>query len=205
MFYDVRDVRGSDGDTEDLRITGVAVQLAEPGEQGMLRWVAFHHFLWLQDPGFYGTEAIQLWPAYQGLEDTGSWLSDGEMTGRLLYDSGGKTYTAPYYFLGGQTYTADTIIWGEQTKTDVFAAFSMPRRGERCRGYVIYPVLSDGEGCLFTSMFDYIHQQSWLKYPAMTAMEAKMKDMWGMSDTFHRVQDAMQFYPDHETGGLIQR
>ena len=45
-------------DVKELRITGVGVQI--PGERE--RWIIFHHFLWTTDPGFYGTESIQLWP-----------------------------------------------------------------------------------------------------------------------------------------------
>ena len=42
---------------EELRVTGVGVRLAGERE----RWVLIHHFLWTEDPGFYGTESVQLW------------------------------------------------------------------------------------------------------------------------------------------------
>ena len=77
-----------------LRITGIAVQV--PGENET--WVILHHFLWETGPEFFGTDALQVWPLYQlGPE---GWVKGGDVTGRLLYDRDGQTYTAPYYFLG---------------------------------------------------------------------------------------------------------
>ena len=65
-------------DVKELRITGVGVQL--PGERE--RWIIFHHFLWTTDPGFYGTESIQLWPVYRDISK--GWMSAGEVSGRVL-------------------------------------------------------------------------------------------------------------------------
>lgn len=199
VVYDVQDKEVDRAGTKDLRVTGVAVQLAEPEEQ----WVVFHHFLWIRDINFYGTEAIQLWPVYRDIEE--GWTVDGETTGRLLYDRGGKTFAAPYYFLGNQTYTQDSIFWGKQSKTDVFAAFSLPRAGEHCRGYVSYQTRNIQSGYLFSSWFNYTHQRTWLQYPVITAMESRIKNFWNTAGAFYTVQDALQFYPDHETGGLIRR
>jgi hypothetical protein len=64
-------------DQEELQITGVGVELPGQREQ----WKLFHHFQWVIDPGFYGTEAIQLWPAYRNGK---GWMSSGEITGRVL-------------------------------------------------------------------------------------------------------------------------
>lgn len=114
-------------DLEAPRVTSVAVKL--PGEQE--RWMMIHHFSWAEYPGFYGTESIQIWPAYQDFE---VWRPSGEATGRVLYDKNGQTYTAPYYFLGDQTFTSDSMFWGEQTSTDLFAAFSMPGQGNIIEG-----------------------------------------------------------------------
>ena len=108
-------------DVKELRLTGVAVQL--PGERET--WMVFHHFLWTADPGFYGTEAIQIRPAYRSIPE--GWSAAGDVTGRVLYDRDGQTFAAPYASLGAQTFTANTVLWGEQTNTDLFAAFSLPR------------------------------------------------------------------------------
>lgn len=184
-------------DVKELRITGVGVQI--PGERE--RWIIFHHFLWTTDPGFYGTESIQLWPVYRDIAD--GWCSDGEVTGRVLYDKGGKTFAAPYYSLGNQTFTSNSIFWGEQTNTDVFATFSMPRQGENYRGYVAYLIAEMQDDYIISSWINYTHQRSWLQYPAMTAMEKRMTNSWNDAGAFMTVQDALQFYPTNEGVEMI--
>ena len=185
-------------DVKELRITGVGVQI--PGERE--RWMIFHHFLWTTDPGFYGTESIQLWPVYRDISD--GWASNGEVTGRVLYDKGGETFAAPYYSLDNQTFTSNSIFWGEQTSTDVFAAFSMPRQGENYRGYVAYPIAEMQDGYIISSWVNYTHQRSWLQYPAMTAMEKRMTNSWNDAGAFMTVQDALQFYPTNEGVEMIK-
>ena len=171
-----------------LHITGVAVELPGEGE----RWMVIQHFLWKENPGFYGTESIQLWPAYQ---DSDGWRAGGAVTGRVLYDKNGQTYSAPYWFLGEQTFDSDSIFWGVQTSTDVFAAFSMPNSGENHRGYVAYPIEGTDENYLISGWFNYTHQRVGLQYPAMSAMENRMRDSWNDSGVFFTMQYALQFYP----------
>ncbi|MGN0732573.1 MAG: DUF948 domain-containing protein [Emergencia sp.] len=185
-------------DVKELRITGVGVQM--PGERE--RWMIFHHFLWTTDPGFYGTESIQLWPVYRDISE--GWASDGEVSGRVLYDNDGETFAAPYYYLGNQTFTSSSIFWGEQTSTDVFATFSMPRQGEDYRGYVAYPIEEIQDDYIISSWINYTHQRSWLQYPAMTAMEKRMTDSWNDAGSFITVQDALQFYPTKEGVEMIE-
>lgn len=176
-------------DVKELRLTGVAVQL--PGERET--WMVFHHFLWTTDPGFYGTEAIQIRPAYRSIPE--GWAAAGDATGRVLYDRGGQTFAAPYASLGARTFTANTVLWGEQTNTDLFAAFSLPRHGEHCRGYVAYSTIEARDGYILSSGVYYTHQQSWLQYPVVTAMEKRLTTTWGDSGAFRTVQDALQFFP----------
>lgn len=176
-------------DVRELRLTGVAVQL--PGAQET--WRVFHHFLWTTDPGFYGTEAIQIRPAYRSIPE--GWAAAGDATGRVLYDRGGQTFAAPYASLGARTFTANTVLWGKQTNTDLFAAFSLPRHGEHCRGYVAYSTTEARDGYIFSSGVYYTHQQSWLQYPVVTAMEKRLTAAWDDTGAFRTVQDALQFYP----------
>lgn len=176
-------------DVKELRLTGVAVQL--PGEREM--WMVFHHFLWTTDPGFCGTEAIQIRPAYRSIPE--GWSAAGDVTGRVLYDRGGQTFAAPYASLGAQTFTANTILWGEQTNTDLFAAFSLPRHAESARGYVAYTAAGAQSGYLLSSWCNYTHQQSLLQYPAVTAMEKRMTSAFGNTGAFYTVQHALQFFP----------
>lgn len=196
VVTDVHDHAVDNSEKEPLRITGVAVEL--PGQRE--RWMIFHHFLWTADPGFYGTESIQLWPA-QHLSK--GWESAGALTGRVLYDKDGATYTAPYYYLGQQTFTSESIFWGEQTSTDLFAAFSMPETGENYRGYVAYPVSKLRDGYIMDSWFNYTHQRTALQYPAMTAMEFQMSGAWDGNGPFRTIQDAPQFYPTEESAELL--
>lgn len=184
-------------DVYELRITGVAVQL--PGERE--QWMLFHHFLWIRDPGFYGTESIQLWPAYRA--GNGGWAAAGDVTGRVLYDRDGVTFAAPYYSLGEQTYASNNLFWGEQTSTDVFAAFSMPRDGERHRGYLAYPIVELQDGYITDGWINYTHQTTWAQYPAETATEHRIKNNWLDDRAFHLVQDALQFYSSDEGVRLL--
>lgn len=145
------------------------------------------------NPGFYGTESIQLWPAYQ---DSDGWRAGGAATGRVLYDKDGQSYAASYYFLGKQTYTAGSVFWEEQTGTDLFAAFSMPPDGENCRGYVAYPIEEAQDGYLISSWFNYTHQRTTLQYPARSAMETRMINGWNDAGAFITMQYAIQFRPE---------
>lgn len=176
-------------DVKELRLTGVAVQL--PGAQET--WRVYHHFLWTTDPGFYGTEVLQIWPADENMQD--GWRFAGDVTGRVLYDRDGQTFTASYHTLGRQTYTADSVFFGQRTNSDLFAAFSMPRHAERARGYVAYTAAAVQSGCLLNSWINYTHQQSWLQYPVVTAQTHRMTCTQSNGGAFRTVQDALQFYP----------
>lgn len=176
-------------DVKELRITGVAVEL--PGERET--WKIFHHFRWLIDPGFRGTESIQLWPTSQSNE---GWDTAGDVTGRVLYTRSGTDYSAPYYSLGSETFTSNSVFWGEQTSTDVFAEFSLPKSGEDQRGYVTYTATAHNADVkyLINSWVNYTHQTGWLQYPVKTAAEHRMSGAWNNAGAFLTVQDALQFY-----------
>lgn len=188
----------------DFRTTDIAVRLS--GEQD--KWVIIHHFVWNSNPGFYGTEALQLWPADQYTHANVS--TDGNVTGRVLYDKDGKTYASPYHWLGQQTYTSAGLFDAGQTKTEPFAAFSMPSDGEKCRGYLAYSVIlgensADVEdvGFSFTCGMVYIHQWDWLQYPVKTAMEARMSDDTGLDSVFTTMDGLFCFYPTPDGIGVM--
>lgn len=184
-------------DVKELRITGVGVQI--PGERET--WMIFQHFLWTTDPGFSGTESIQLWPPYHHHGE--GWGSAGDVSGRVLYDKDGVTYTAPYHSLGKETFTSDSLFWGEQTSTDLFATFSMPGDGESHRGYVAYPIVEMQDGWITDCWINYTHQSSRLQYPVLTAMEMRMKNSWSTAGVFRTVQDALQFYANEDGAELL--
>lgn len=178
-------------DQEELHITGVGVEL--PGERE--QWKLFHHFQWVIDPGFYGTEVIQLWPAYRNAD---GWMSGSNVSGQILYNDGDQVYTSPYYSLGHEIYTSNSIFWGEQTSNAVFAEFSMPRGGENHRGYVSYTIKETQDGWIVDAWINYTHQTTWLQYPAITAKQKHMTSGVGDTYVFKTVQDALQFYPTEE-------
>lgn len=179
-------------DQKELRLTGIGVQLAGQREQ----WKIIHHFQYVINPGFYGTEAIQLWQTHHNNK---GWLPQGDVSGQVLYNDGAQVFNAPYYSLGEETYTSNSIFWGEQTSRDVFAAFSMPNTGENHRGYVSYTVSEAQDGWLIDAWINYTHQFGWLQYPVITAKEKHLT--MGVSDTntFCTVQDALQFAPSNRT------
>lgn len=176
-------------DVKELRITEIGVKLpAEADSYG--NWQQIHHFLWTTDPGFHGTEAIQLWPAYR--QDAVCGLT-GTIAGRVLYDKNDVTYTAPYYSLGDETYMADNPFFGSETTTDVYAAFSMPGDGKNHRGYLFYEVETRFDCCWINGIFNYAHQKG-IQYPVMTAKEYRMKGFWATTgEPFRMVQDSFEF------------
>ena len=176
-------------DVNELRITGVAVEL--PGETE--HWRLIHHFEYVADPGFHGTEAMVFWTTDQ---ENGGWSISGGPAGRLLYDRDGQTYTAPYYYFGEQDYQQTSMFFGTQERRDLLAAFSFPARGERQRGYVLYDISELEDGWLINSWVSYIHQKRWFPYPNQTAMSYWMKNRFGLSDSFKVVQTAIQFFPE---------
>lgn len=151
-----------------LRITSIAVQI--PGEKDT--WIILHHFLWEKGPLFFGTDALQVWPPYQ--PKYAYWAKGGDITGRLLYDRDGQTYTAPYYFLGEAIGTDTVFLSLGTTKTDIYAGFSLPREGENRRGYLTYTMFDTGGALDIISYFNYTHQHTWFQYPATTALQAQM-------------------------------
>ena len=82
----------------------------------------FYHFRWLENPGFYGTEALRVLPTSDEPVDWGDW------TGRVLDDRGGAANAAPYASLGNVT-AAYSSFGTLVTQTNGIAAFSLPEPG----------------------------------------------------------------------------
>jgi hypothetical protein len=178
-------------DVKEMTVTGIGVCLTEEPE-GDGDWQLIHHFCWDINPGFYGTECIQIFPAYRN-EHTRSYSYVSEPTGRLLYTKDGVDYVSPYHSLGSEQYTSDNIIFGQRTNTDIFATFSLPDVGERQRGYVTYAVEDNSEySSIIDSWITYNHQESFLQYPAKTAKENIKTDLFSNSKAFLNQQCALQ-------------
>ena len=185
-------------DTRELRITGVGVRLRGERET----WRIVHHFEFVEEPAWFGTESVQLWPA----SHVECWSVAGAFTGRLLMERDGVTYCAPYRSLGWETYTGESIFWGQQTQRDVFGTFSLPRDAERQRGYVAYTAVKAGSwDGIIDSWINYTHQRSPWQYPVRTAREARMAGLgWSGRGAFTTVQDALQFFPTEDGAELIR-
>ncbi len=175
-------------DVKELRLTSIGVELAGEREQ----WKLIHHFQWDVDPGFFGTESIQLWPTDR-LDE--GWRTISDFSGHVRYDKDGQTYTSPYYFMGYETYTSSSIFFGDRSSTDFFADFSFPKEGERQRGYLAYTAEEINDGWILDSWINYTHQMKWAQYPVNTAKEGRRMDSFNRSGTFKLIQDALQFYP----------
>ena len=160
-------------------------------DDGREKWKLIHHFEWLDERSFYGTEAIQMWPYSQ----TG-WNVSGDFTGRLLYELGGQTYTSNYHSLDKITYQTDPLfaqMLGQRDSTDVFATFSFPNEGSGHRGYVMYELSEMMDGYIISSWFNYGHQQRWFQFPYQTAMEYGINSFGVREKAFKIVQTAFQF------------
>lgn len=188
VVVDVDDEAVDGSGEAKLRITGVGVEVPGEGE----RWVIVHHFLWMADPGVYGTEAIQLRPIYEDLPE--GWRSVGKVTGRVLHDKDGRTYAAPYYFLDEESVPSNGFPWARNTGNDVFAAFSMSRGGENHRGYLTYPMEKVRDGYIANGWLYYTHQETLLQFPAVTALEKRLSgSCWTRDGAFHTIQASLQF------------
>lgn len=168
---------------DDLLLTHAAVRLTGEPQQ----WIIFHHFFWQSDPGFWGADSIRLWPASR-LE---GWEMAGDFQGRLLYEtSAGQTMAAPYYSLEMETVRSQTLFW-DKPSDDVFAEFSLPKKGQNWRGYLCYSISARQEGWLIDSWINYTCQRRW-KYPAETARQRQLKSGWLRESAFVTVQSALQ-------------
>lgn len=181
-----------------LRTTFVGVQFADEREH----WKIIHHFRWIDDTEFRGTEAIQMIPA----DHIDGWWSDRVFTGQVLYDWEGSAYVSDYYSLDYMSYQNDSmaaIMLGQSTSTELFATFSMPNDSENQRGYVAYDIWENTDGAIVDSWFTYIHQRSKLQFPVQTAKEFAMTSFFYGDSAFRRIQTAFQFYTHEEVPILL--
>lgn len=179
-----------------LEMVGIGVKISDEPH----KWIIFHHFVWTEDPGFCGTESVHLWPIYQDISS--GWISDGEISGRVLYDKEGETFIAPYHLLEETYLTYDTVLFGNQTRRDIFASFSMPKKGNNGRGYVSYSVKGNSSADVIYSSMHYTHQKSRFQYPVMTAAEKRKMSENRISGVFYTVSQRIQFFtltPDPST------
>lgn len=175
---------------QEMRMTHVAVQLG--GEPDA--YVIFHHFRWLEEPDFRGTEALQIWPTSR----LDGWSQASGYSGRLLCEMDGVTHTAPYYSLEAITGTSTSVFWENEISTDGIAGFSLPRHGENCRGYVSYSVKAAIPGYLIDSWCNYYYRTTVPSFPNQGSADAVPIGMASNSDTFKMIVSTLQMGPKSE-------
>ncbi len=183
----------SSDQTAALTVQGIAVKKSDDARD---TWRIYHWFSWPKDTKFYGTECIQLWPAWR-LYD--GWLPNGDVSGKLYCTKDGTALMADYCQNSTETYQSQGPLFGPYTSTDVFLTFSFGSGQTNCRGYVAYDILQGSEGMIVDSWFNYGHQISRLQYPAKTARQHCQSSMWD-NHVFVKHQTALQFYPSDDKG-----
>lgn len=176
---------------KELKLSGAAVELEQEGQ-----WKVIHHFLWNEDTGFHGTESLQIYQVYSG--QNSGWIVKEGFTGQVLYDKNGTSYAADYAVLQNETYnTRDGFpFYDVMENSSVFAEFSMPRRGEHCRGYVAYEIREKESDWWIDSWLSYTHQNILVQYPVRSAAQSRKQGGVMNGRVFTTVQNALQVLPD---------
>lgn len=190
VVYETRDkaMTYSELEVGDLIVTTVAVRVASEEE----KWTVIHHFAWRDDIDLFGTHSLQVWPAYQ---DSDEWAEYDAMAGRVLYDKDGETFTSPYYSLENKAYTA-TGAFFYQASTDTFAEFSLPKKGENRRGYIMYSTVKTGDADFFSSWLNYTYQKRTLQYPVQSALQTRLESTNNKVGAFTTAQYSFLYNPN---------
>ena len=83
-----------------------------------------------------------------------------------------------------------------QTVCGWFAAFSYPKDGENCRGYITYATEQYADDTV-VSYLNYAHQRKWGQYPVKSAVDFLKTTSYGYgSELFFYTQNIPQIYPE---------
>lgn len=176
-------------DGAKLYTTDVGVKLDGEVE----RWVILRHFRWADNATFCGTELLRIRAGNPSM--LLGWRQGDTLSGRVLYDKNGRTYAAAYASLAQEVYSYTDFFGDRQTQCDILGAFSLPRRGESCRGYVAYSVSRlQGEYRAISSWLEYAHQSSLLQYPVQSALERQTEDTLHGNRTFGWVTEFFELW-----------
>ncbi len=147
-------------DEEEVLFTFVTVLVNEEKNE----WKVFHHFKWVIDKGYFGTEGISLEPSRARFTVT------EEPSGQVLYDMDDVTYTSPFLNEGEQTYKSTSVFHNGQTMNMYFAEFSYPLKGQAKRGYVTYTTSASDGTYSSNSILCYAHNKTTFQYPVKSAI-----------------------------------
>lgn len=185
-FNKGREVRRTSGNTtyihteydeKEMQFTIVYVLINEEENE----WKIFHHFKWVIDKGYFATEAISVDPP----DDKFSFVTE-DVSGRVLYDSDGVTYTSPFFKEGSQIYTSTSMIFPGRTYDRYFAEFSYPLKSENKRGYATYSVRFNDSTLRENSFLNYAHNISPLHYPVKSGVTALQS--WSYNSISFRIR-----------------
>lgn len=141
---------------DSLSLQLVQIQLPEDS----VRY--YFWFSWEQEPSRRLRDGIEIVPTWH--YETIYLISPVE--GRLLWEEDGQLLQSPLTgAYGGQT--RGSVIWGNQYYQACDVNFSLPKTGERIRGYVSYTarVVRPGKATIFNAQANYTHQEFFLSYP----------------------------------------
>lgn len=113
-------------------------------------WKIFCFYNWTQPPATYRTDQIYIRPVYDENMFV-DWEKIGDISGRVLCEKDGKTYSSSYYLLeenviwGNEELNSINSILGSQEKRSIWGRMSFLMGSEKCRGYISYKVQLNGE------------------------------------------------------------
>lgn len=166
-------------DKKELCITSIAVRYMKDDNHEVTR--IFHHFLWTEDPNFFGTEAIQV-----RMSDGLIVESNSVLGGRVLCTKDGIDYCSQYYdFDKALPY---------RNGSDIHVKFSLPRNATNRRGYISYDAFLNQTDLIYSVFYVYYrHQDSPLQFPVVTANEYAPVGMIYYHGPFVTAHDSIWF------------
>ncbi len=168
--YDSTGSRPDDPEVYDISSYFIQVELPED----MVRY--FFWFSWTEPPEHRLRESLEVIPdwGYDAI------LPPSALQGRLLWEEDGQLYQSPLVGEYGSQ-TQNSILFGASSYQRFRMDFSLPRQGERIRGYVTYEarIQFPGQPSYYNAEARYTHQESWLCYP----WEPAEYQGWVLGDT----------------------
>ena len=171
-------------------VTHVVVLVEEAGRQ---RAVVLHHVTIGQPDVACRSECIELWPMWQGNEE--SWSPGGWYSGRLLCEKDGQSYAADFYSVESGSYET-TNIFGTTQNTGMIAEWSRMNHSGNVRAYLLY----DAE--MLTPELPSLY--SWCNYARQTKPVYPFRDAltlwheWNTNGCYEKWQTSIQIWPPVE-------
>lgn len=178
-------------DMKELVAANILIKLPSDDEN-KTRWRVFHYFYWQEDPGFCGTEVLEV--SAPKNSTIGSFAITSDFTGRVMYNRDGQIYSAPYYSVSNKVIVSS---FGDPIRYEnIYMEFSMPKDGDSKRCYVTYEFEQMGPPVYISCWVNYVHQKNLFMYPAVTV--AEFCSGGGLSNfNFRGTQTAIQVRSDN--------